>query len=202
MKRIGITGGALFVAYGIIRLIDGANGDRGPGLAWTSGHLLFLVGMLLFGVVLLLARATVARRRTLATVAAVVGLVGVAAFVRVILIDLIVGFRAADHAAMSVVRDDYDRWPGDLGIYPALQVLGPILFLAGLLTLAVLLTLERRLTAWAPLLLILGFVVISANLDLMPLGGALLGLAFVSAVRPATVVDAVRASGPGNQRDR
>jgi hypothetical protein len=201
MKKIGITAGALFVAYGIIRLIDGANGDRGPGLAWSSGHLLFLVGLLLFGVVLLLARAAVSRRRVLATVAAVVGLVGIAAIVRVILIDLIVGFRAGNHAAMSVVRDDYDRWPGDLGIYPTLEVLGPILFLAGLLTLAVLLTLEHRLTAWAPPLLILGFVLISANLDLMPLGGALLGLAFVSAVRPAATVDAVRASGLGNQRD-
>jgi len=178
MKRIGITAGLLFVAYGIVRLVDGANGDHGPGLSWTSGHLLFLLGMLLFGAVLILARAAVTRRRALATVATVLGLIGVAAFVRVILVDLIVGFRAGNHAAMSVVRGDYDRWPGNLGTYPALQVLGPILFLAGLLTLAVLLTLEHRLTAWAPPLLILGFVLISANLDLMPVGGALLGCAF------------------------
>ena len=178
MKKLGITAGGLFVAYGIIRLIDGANGDRGPGLAWTSGHLLFLVGLLLFGAVLLLARRTLTRRRPLATAALVVGLIGVAAFVRVILTDLIVGFRAEDHADMSRVRLEYDGWPGHLAIYEPLQTLGPILFLAGLLTLAVLLTIEHHLTIWSPVLLLAGFIVISANLDLMPLGGAMLGAAF------------------------
>jgi hypothetical protein len=178
MKKLGILAGGLFVAYGLIRLIDGANGDRGPGLAWTSGHLLFLVGLLLFGAVMVIARNTLTARRPLDTAAMIVGLVGVAAFVRVILIDLIVGFRAGDHADMSTIRDHYDGWPVDLGIYPALEVLGPILFLAGLLTLAVLLTVERRLPVWAAPALVAGFVLISANLDLMPVGGALLGLAF------------------------
>lgn len=178
MKKLGITAGGLFVAYGIIRLIDGANGDRGPGPAWTTGHLLFLIGLLLFGAVLILGRRTLIRRRPLATAAAVVGLIGIAAFVRVILTDLIVGFRATDHADMSRVRLEYDGWPGDLPIYGPLQTLGPILFLAGLLTLAVLLTLEHHLTIWSPVLLLAGFIVISANLDLMPLGGAMLGAAF------------------------
>jgi hypothetical protein len=39
---------------------------------------------------------------------------------------------------------------------------------------------ERHLPVWSLVLLLAGFVAISANLDLMPLGGALLGLAFVS----------------------
>ncbi|MEV5960509.1 hypothetical protein AB0L70_02020 [Kribbella sp. NPDC051952] len=178
MKKLGVLAGGLFVAYGLIRLIDGANGDRGPGLAWTSGHLLFLVGLLLFGAVLVLARRTLTTRRPLASVAMVVGLVGVAAFVRVILTDLMVGFRAANHAEMGVIGNQYDRWPGNLGIYEPLQTLGPILFLAGLLTLAVLLTLEHHLPVWSPVVLLGGFVLISANLDLMPIGGLLLGLAF------------------------
>ena len=178
MKKLGITAGGLFVAYGIIRLIDGANGDRGPGLAWSSGHLLFLVGLLLFGAVVVLARRSLVRRRPLATTAAVVGLIGIAAFVRVIVVDLIVGFRAENHADMSRVRLEYGGWPGDLGIYDLLETLGPILFLAGLLTLAVLLTLEGQLTFWSPVLLLAGFIMISAQLDLMPLGGAMLGAAF------------------------
>jgi hypothetical protein len=186
MKKLGILAGGLFVAYGLIRLIDGANGDRGPGLAWTSGHLLFLVGLLLFGAVQVLARRTLTTRRPLATVAMVVGLVGVAAFVRVILTDLIVGFRASDHAEMGVIGNQYDRWPGNFGIYEPLQTLGPILFLAGLLTLAVLLTLEHRLPVWSAPLLLGGFVLISANLDLMPAGGALLGLAFSTAPAPVS----------------
>ncbi|TDW17977.1 hypothetical protein [Kribbella kalugense] len=188
MKKLGILAGALFVAYGIIRLIDGANGDRGPGLAWTSGHLLFLLGLLLFGAVLVVGRNTLTSRRPLGTAAMVVGLVGVAAFVRVILTDLIVGFRASDHAQMSAIGGNYDRWPGNLGIYEPLQTLGPILFLVGLLTLAVLLTVERRLPVWAAPVLVAGFVLISANLDLMPIGGALLGLAFSTPrFRPGTL---------------
>lgn len=178
MKKLGLLAGGLFVAYGIIRLIDGANGDRGPGLAWTSGHLLFLIGLILFGVVLVLAHRTLTSRRVLATAATAVGLVGVAAFVRVILTDLITGFRASNHAEMGEIGGQYDRWPGNLGIYAPLQTLGPIFFLIGLLTLAVLLTIERRLPVWAVPALLAGFVLISANLDLMPIGGALLGLAF------------------------
>ena len=121
---------------------------------------------------------------------------------RVILVDLIVGLRAENHADMSLLRPEYERWPVDLPIYPALQALGPILFLAGLLTLAVLLTLEHRLLVWSAPLLVAGFVLISANLDLMPVGGALLGLAFVSAVRTTPAVDAVRAPGLGDQGNR
>ncbi|MEQ7125367.1 hypothetical protein ABN034_12680 [Actinopolymorpha sp. B11F2] len=44
-------------------------------------------------------------------------------------------------------------------------------------TLAVLLTLGHRLPVWSPVLLVLGFVAISVDLGLMPLGGALLGAA-------------------------
>jgi hypothetical protein len=119
------------------------------------------------------------RAREVSLVALVAGLVGVAAFLRVIVIDLIVGFRADDHAAMSVIGDEYDRWPGDLGLYDALYTVGPLLFLAGLLTLAILLTREHRLPIWSPLLLVLGFITITINLDLIPLGGAFLLVALL-----------------------
>jgi uncharacterized membrane protein YhhN len=180
MKKLGIVAAGLFVAYGIVRLVDGRDGEHGPGTAWTVGHLLFLVGILLYGVMLVRARGLLRARRGLGAAAVVVGMVGVAAFVRVFVVDLIVGFRAEDHAAMSRIGDEYERWPGDPGIYEPLYTVGPLLFLAGLLTLAVLLTVERQLPVWSPVLLLAGFVAISANLDLMPLGGALLGLAFVS----------------------
>jgi hypothetical protein len=180
MKKLGIVASGLFVAYGIVRLVDGRDGEHGPGTAWTVGHLLFLTGILLFGVLLVRARGLLRARRGLGAAAVVAGMVGVAAFVRVFVVDVIVGFRAEDHAAMSRIGDEYERWPGDLGIYEPLYTVGPLLFLAGLLTLAVLLTVERQLPVWSPVLLLAGFVAISANLDLMPLGGTLLGLAFVS----------------------
>ncbi|MFI7059760.1 hypothetical protein ACIBL3_02155 [Kribbella sp. NPDC050124] len=180
MKKLGVVAAGLFVAYGIVRLVDGRDGEHGPGRAWTVGHVLFLVGILLYGVVLVRARGLLRARHAAGTAAVVVGFAGVAAFARVFVVDLIVGFRAEDHAAMSRIGDEYERWPGDLGIYEPLYNVGPLLFLAGLLTLAVLLTVERQLPVWSPVLLLVGFVLISVNLDLMPLGGALLGLAFVS----------------------
>ncbi|MFG1624135.1 hypothetical protein [Kribbella sp. NPDC049227] len=201
MKRLGMIAAGLLVAYGIIRLIEGMDGSHGPGLGWTAGHLLFLAGMLVFAVVLVLARGELIRRRGVGTAAVVVGLLGVAAFVRVILVDLMVGFRAEDRAGMSRISDEYDRWPGNLDIYEPLSTVGPALFLVGLLALAVLLVLDRRLPVWSPILLAAGFAVITANLDLMPLGGLLLGAAFASAVRPAPTVDAVRTPDLGNRRD-
>ena len=32
----------LVLAYGVIRILDGLDGSRGPGLAWTSGHIAFM----------------------------------------------------------------------------------------------------------------------------------------------------------------
>ncbi|TCM45911.1 hypothetical protein EV648_106377 [Kribbella sp. VKM Ac-2568] len=179
MTKTFVAAPLLFIAYGIIRWIDGADGDHGPGLAWTIGHLLFLTGFTLYAVALFVLRGLLARARGVSLVALVAGLIGVAAFLRVIVIDLIVGFRADDHAAMSVIGDEYDRWPGDLGLYDTLYTVGPLLFLAGLLTLAILLTREHQLPVWSPVLLLLGFITITINLDLMPLGGVFLLVALL-----------------------
>jgi hypothetical protein len=47
--RIAFVAAPLFVmAYGVIRLLDGLDGSRGPGLAWTSGHIAFITAMILF----------------------------------------------------------------------------------------------------------------------------------------------------------
>jgi hypothetical protein len=178
MNKILIAAPALFIAYGLVRWIDGADGNHGPGIAWTIGHLFFLAGFLLYAVVLVALRRAIVRLRLLASVALVAGLIGVVAFVRVIIIDLIVGIRASDRVEMSRLGDGYDRWPGNLGIYDTFYTIGPALFLAGFLTLAILLT-RLRLPAWSPVLLVLGFAAITINLDLMPLGGALLLVALL-----------------------
>jgi uncharacterized membrane protein YhhN len=169
----------LFILYGAVRWLDGTDGEYGPGLAWTIGHLLFLVAFLLFGVLLVRLRGAVDTVRPLATLATAAGFVGILAFLRVIVIDLITGFRAPDHAAMSRIGDEYDRWPGDLGIYDALYEIGPMLFVLGLLTLTILLAVRRRLPAWSPVLVLAGFAAIIASLDLMPVGGVLLLFAFL-----------------------
>jgi hypothetical protein len=180
MNKIFITAPLLLGAYGIVRLIDGADGNHGPGVAWTVGHLLFLAGFVLYGAVLIGLRRLIVSRRGVATAAVVAGLIGVVAFVRVIVIDLIVGFRASDLAGMTRIGDQYDRWPGDLGVYDTLYEVGPLLFLISLLTLSILLALQHRtLPVWSPVLLVLGFVLITVKLDLMPLGAALLLLSLL-----------------------
>src|SRR4051794_31461946 len=75
MKKIFATAPLLLLfAYGIVRLIDGADGNHGPGLAWTIGHLLFLAGFLLYAAVLVGLRQLIVRGRGVATVAVMAGL--------------------------------------------------------------------------------------------------------------------------------
>ncbi len=187
---------ALMFGYGVVRLIDGRDGEDGPGPAWTIGHLLFLAGLVLFGGVVvrlrrLVATTTTARKVT-ASVAMALALVGVTAFVRVILIDLLVGFRATDNAEMRVIRDDIGNVPGILP--EAVWDLGPLLFQVGLLTLTVqLATLQpRRLAAWSPALIAIGFACIMIDLSLLSVGAALFAFALAPvAWRPARQADGV-----------
>jgi hypothetical protein len=178
---------ALLLGYGVARLIDGLDGAHGPGTAWTIGHLLFLAGLLAFGAVLsglyrlAAERGGGARRFALGTV--IVSYLGIAAFVWSVLVDLWVGWHAADRAGMNALYDQYDP--------PALiPALGP-LFQLGLLTLLVQLALARRAPWWSPLAVLLACVGITVNLDLLPLGAVLFSLAFVPfAVLPAAPQDA------------
>jgi ABC-type Na+ efflux pump permease subunit len=72
MTRFAYLGAPAFMfGYGVTRLIDGLDGSHGPGPAWTLGHLMFLVALLLYGVVAAGLRAEVGRLRPLATVAVV-----------------------------------------------------------------------------------------------------------------------------------
>ena len=172
---------ALMSGYGVIRLFDGLDGEFGPGLAWTIGHLLFLSGMVLFGVVIVqlgrLVPVTTTARQVTASVAVALALAGIIAFVRVIVLDLVVGFLAADNAEMLMIREDIGDFPGILP--EAVWELGPLLFMVGVLTLTVQLAVlhPRRLAAWSPVMVAVGFLCIMINLNLLPVGAALLALA-------------------------
>lgn len=169
----------LMFGYGVVRLIDGRDGEYGPGWSWTIGHLLFLAGMLLFGGVFVRLRrlvpATTMAQKVTAYAAMVLGLAGIGAFVQVLVLDLVVGFRADNNAEMSEVRDDI----GDILLPEAVWDLGPLLFQAGLIVLAVQLAAlrPRRLAAWSPALIVIGFACIMVNLNLLSIGAALFGLA-------------------------
>lgn len=203
LTRIACLGAPLFLlGYGVAHLIDGLDGSYGPGPAWTIGHLLFLVALLLLVGVLFAMRAALPRHRAaavIATGAVVVGVVGLLAFIRGVVIDLIVGLQADDRPAMNRLYPHYATFPGGLpkGLTSAFDTVGPVCLIVGLLTLSILLAIlpPRRLRWWSPVLAAAGFVAISVDLDLLLLFGLLLLLALAPLARR---VPAGGAAGAGS----
>ncbi|MCI4064477.1 hypothetical protein MRQ36_18475 [Micromonospora sp. R77] len=173
LRPAAVTASLLLLGYGILRLIDSWDGARDKqGWAWLTGHSLFLLGVVLFGAVILglrgLLLAASPRQRALTEAATVTGLVGAAAFVRVILGDIFAGF--ADAVPPSDV----------------VLVGGPALFEVGLLVLLVRAALvqPRLLPAWSPGAVFVGFAAIAVELDLLPIGAALVLAGLLPLGRP------------------
>ncbi|MCX4967362.1 hypothetical protein OHA98_21860 [Streptomyces sp. NBC_00654] len=193
-KLVGVrspafTAPLMLLLYGLLRLLDGLDGEHGPGLAWNLGHTLFFIAFALFGMVTIrlrqLAPAATIRRRFLANMAAAVGLFGVACFLWVILGDL---FAQLDTAAP---------------LPEPLKMIGPLAFQLGWLTLLVMLAAAkpRLLPAWSPLLVLVGFLLFAANLDLLPIGALLLmaGLTPVARISRPPSATAPQAVGTSEQ---
>lgn len=163
MRLCAVAAPALLLAYGILRWIDGFDGDREAGPAWNLGHVAFFVSIVLFAVLAVelrrVVRATSPGRRPVADAGTTAALVGAACFLWVILGDLFADLRDA-----APLPDP-------------LTIVGPVLFQLGVLSLLLLLVIARprRLPAWSPVLVLLGFAAIAANLDLLPLASTLIG---------------------------
>jgi hypothetical protein len=174
---------AFLLLYAIAHWSDGLDGTYGPGLAWTVGHVMFLLGLLAFGVVILglfrRARLGTTTRRVVTTVAVIAGLLGLIVFIRVPVIDIITGLRATDHAAMDPISSQLNDYPS-AAITPFYNI-GPLLFQLGLLALMLQLAVfkPRQLPWWSPIVLLVGFLVLGFRLDLLPLGAILIGIALV-----------------------
>lgn len=172
---------ALALVYGVLRVVDGFDGSRGPGLAWTLGHLAFMSALVLFAVIFRDMWVMLKRGRV-ATGILVAGLAGIAlAFVQ-FAIDIVVGFMAADHEAMGPLFDQVQAVPGvPLLVYQA----GPILFYLAQLALVVHLAVRRQVRAWVPVLVLVQILLPFASLDLIPVGAVVAMIAFLPlATRP------------------
>ncbi|TDC76159.1 hypothetical protein, partial [Streptomyces hainanensis] len=160
----------LVVAYGLIRLLDGLDGERGPGLAWTTGHLAFLVALFLFLPLLWELRRRAGEGR-FATVTAAVAVVGIVCSLVQISVDLVVGALAADHDDMRHRFTGFHNLPGvDLVVYEA----GPVLFYLGLVVLVWRLVAAHAVPTWRAVAVTLAVCVAPMNLDLLPVVGLLL----------------------------
>jgi hypothetical protein len=163
MRSITITAPALMLGYGLLRWIDGLDGSRHNGPAWTAGHVMFFLAMVLFAVQAA-GLAGLARDRLAVAVPALAATVsGAACFLWVITGDL---FRSFDHPLPS--------W---------LSNTGPALFVIGMVTLLGIQSFERRLPWWSPAAFLTGFVATSVDLDLLPWASALILIASVPVAR-------------------
>ncbi|MFE5805790.1 hypothetical protein [Streptomyces sp. NPDC056491] len=176
-----VTAPLCMLVYGLIRLSDP---DHGPGAAWTAGHIALLAGVLQFALILpALHRMTGPARgagRLGAAAATLLGLAGMLALTAQAVIDLVVGFRAADRPEMSRLFDEIQSHPG---VLPAVYTVGPVLFYVGLLWLLVHLSVQRRVSPWRPVMVLLGTATTAVSLDLLPLGA----LFFTAALLPRSL---------------
>ncbi|MFB4320041.1 hypothetical protein [Actinomadura sp. 21ATH] len=192
---------ALMLTYGAVRLIDGRDGQHGPGPAWTIGHLFFLGSLLLYGAVIAGVHARIRAiagggraQRITAGVMAAVAAFGLVTFVRVAIIDIVVGLQAADPAEKSMLGDRYADVPAVLP--QAVYEIGPALFMVGLLALLVQYAAvapgRKAVAALSPVLLLVAFAAITANLDLLPVGAGLIWGALVLSARERGASSPVR----------
>jgi hypothetical protein len=167
-----------FFGYGVLRLLGKMDGRYGPGPDWQAAHIVFLVGLGLFvPAVLALGRALPDTRLRRITVVGT--LVGVAASLAQIGIDIVAGALAQDKAGMNSITDRVGALPGaQLAFY---QV-GPQLMYVGLVVLAVLLARARVMPWWRAGLVLVGVVLPAVSLDLLPIGaiGLLIALTPIS----------------------
>lgn len=195
LRICAVAAPTLLLVYGVLRLIDGLDGETAPGFAWNLGHTAFLISFVSFGILLVeqrrLIQAAVRRHgahgptaatRAIATLATVAGMLGVAAFILVIVGDLAPTF---DRAVPL---------PGPV------TLAAPVLFQLGALTLLVQLAVlrPRQLPMWSPPAVFTGFVLIAFDLDLLPLSALLIlvGLAPLLSLKPHPVATGTGTSAP------
>lgn len=178
----------LSLAYGALRIVDGFDGSRGPGFAWTVGHLAFMAALLLFVVVFRDMWALLGRSRG-ATVTLVIGVAGIGCLFSQFAIDVVVGFLAADHDAMGPMFDAVRAVPG---VSPLVYEAGPALFYLAQIVFTAHLAARRQVAAWVPALVIAQVALPFASKDLLPVSAALALVAFLPLAlrgrrRPAAV---------------
>ncbi|MFD1535620.1 hypothetical protein [Nonomuraea guangzhouensis] len=161
LARASFTAGPAAFLGGWL-LMRPIGGDLVPGPWWTAAHAVWLLGFLLFGVMVLelrrMAAPATGRQKAAVGAATGVALFSVLANVAQLVIDLVAGFTSADGAAMRVFFDQVRGYPGvDLVVYSV----GAQLFFVALLVLAGIMAVLRRATSLSAVVLAAGVVVMA-----------------------------------------
>ncbi|MFE3450811.1 hypothetical protein ACFXJ8_17955 [Nonomuraea sp. NPDC059194] len=176
---------ALTLTYGVIRILDGLDGVRGPGPAWTTGHLAFVGALLLFISIFVQLRR-MAGGNGLSTVLAGVAITGALALIGQFTVDIVAGLLAADHYGMSMIIRQVRELPGvSLAVYD----IGPYLFYIGQLGLIIQLAVMRRIKVWTPFLVLIDLMMPFIDKDLIPLGAIILFISFLPLARATSTPD-------------
>ncbi|MEU7834013.1 MULTISPECIES: hypothetical protein [unclassified Nonomuraea] len=161
VARASFTAGpaAFLGGWLLMRPIDG---DLVPGPWWTAAHAVWLLGFLLFGVMVLelrrMAAPTTGGQKAAVWAATGVALFSVLANVAQLVIDLVAGFTSADGAAMRAVFDQVQGYPGvELVVYSV----GAQLFFVALLVLAGIMAVLHRVTSLSAVVVAAGVVVLA-----------------------------------------
>ncbi|MEU1182318.1 hypothetical protein ABZ464_32700 [Streptomyces sp. NPDC005820] len=201
IPRTAFLGAPLLTfAYGVIRIVDGLDGVRGPGLAWTVGHLAFITAMPLFTV----AFGEMSRRAgsgRLATALSTVATTGALCLTAQFTIDVVAGALTEDHDTMSEAIARVSALPG---VSPIVYQVGPYLFYGGMLALVLHLAATRRVKVWTPLLVLCDLLLPLLDKDFIPLGATLLLVSFTSLSRrtPPITASPLLLSTPTHAKSR
>jgi len=183
--RSSFVAAPLFLAlYGVLRLVGRADGVYGPGWDWQAAHLAALVGVVLF-VPVIVGFGRMLRPSWWRGTLVGVTLIGLVAAVVQFGADIVTGLLAADKAEMESIGDKFTDIPG---VVPAFYTVGPQLFFAGLILLAIAAAIARKLPWWSAVLVVVGILLPPVTLDLMPVAGLCLAAAFAPLVRRTPAV--------------
>lgn len=169
----------LVFVYGVFRFVDGLDGSRGPGVAWTVGHLAFIAAMAAFIAVFARMRRMAERGRT-ASVLCGAGIAGATALIIQFGIDVAAGLQASDNLELSLITGQIRSFPG---VTPVAYDIGPYFFYLAQLALIVLLAVTKRVGPVTPFLVCLDLVTPFISKDLIPIGSILLFISFLPLAR-------------------
>lgn len=170
----------LVFTYGVVRIVDGLDGSRGPRAAWTLGHLAFIGALALFIIIFWQLRRLIGRSKV-ALASAVAGTFGAMALIAQFTIDIVAGLMSVNRQEMEVIFDQVATWPA---VQPVVYDFGPYFFYLGQLALVIHLALARKVKMWTPALVLADLAMPFIDKDLIPVGAVLLLISFVPLAFP------------------